>query len=89
MMPKIVVTQPIHEAVLARLRSAGDVVMNQGPEPWSEEELYLHLKDADAMMAAHCRRTASRNSCRFSASRTALVVIAQMPVTACSRASAR
>jgi phosphonate dehydrogenase len=51
MMPKIVVTQPIHEAVLARLRSAGDVVMNQGPEPWSEEELYLHLKDADAMMA--------------------------------------
>ncbi|MDR7151142.1 phosphonate dehydrogenase [Hydrogenophaga palleronii] len=48
---KIVVTQPIHEAVLARLQSAGKVVMNPGPEPWSEEVLYQHLKDADAMMA--------------------------------------
>lgn len=48
---KIVVTQPIHEPVRAWLQSAGEVVMNPGPEPWSEEELYRHLKDADAMMA--------------------------------------
>ena len=50
-MPKIVVTQPIHEAVLARLQSAGEVVVNPGPEPWSDEALYCHLQDADAMMA--------------------------------------
>ena len=36
MMPKIVVTQPIHEEVLARLMQVGEVVMNPGPEPWSE-----------------------------------------------------
>lgn len=51
MMPKIVVTQPIHEEVLARLMQVGEVVMNPGPEPWSEAELHRHLKDADAMMA--------------------------------------
>lgn len=51
MMRKIVVTQPIHEEVLTRLHAAGEVVMNPGPEPWSEDELYRHLKDADAMMA--------------------------------------
>lgn len=51
MMPKIVVTQPIHQEVLARLQSAGEVLVNPGPEPWSEDVLYQHLKDADAMMA--------------------------------------
>ena len=50
-MPKIVVTQPVHEEVLARLMQVGEVVMNPGPEPWSEAELHRHLKDADAMMA--------------------------------------
>lgn len=50
-MPKIVVTQPVHEEVLARLQSAGEVLMNPGPEPWGEAELHRHLADADAMMA--------------------------------------
>lgn len=51
MMRKIVVTQPIHEEVLAHLQAAGEVVMNPGPEPWNEEVLSRHLRDADAMMA--------------------------------------
>ena len=50
-MPKILVTQPIHEAVLAQLRSAGEVCVNPGPDPWGEEVLHHHLRDADAMMA--------------------------------------
>jgi phosphonate dehydrogenase len=50
-MPKIVVTQPVHEEVLSLLQSGGEVVMNPGPEPWPESELEHHLKDAHAMMA--------------------------------------
>ena len=50
-MPKIVVTQPIASEVLQKLQSCGQVVMNPGPEPWSEAELQLHLGDAQAMMA--------------------------------------
>ena len=48
---KIVITQPVHAEVLHKLRTAGDVVMNPGPEPWSEAELLHHLRDANAMMA--------------------------------------
>ena len=51
MYKKIVVTQPIHAEVLQRLQSVGEVVMNPGPEPWSQAELYHHLLDAEAMMA--------------------------------------
>ncbi len=51
MSKKIVVTQPIHAEVLYRLQSVGDVVMNPGPEPWSQAELYQHLIEAEAMMA--------------------------------------
>lgn len=50
-MTKIVVTQPVHADVLERLQTAGEVVMNPGPEPWSDAELAVHLADADAMMA--------------------------------------
>lgn len=50
-MKRIVVSQPIHAEVLARLQSAGEVVMNPGPEPWNAVELASHLRDADAWMA--------------------------------------
>lgn len=50
-MNRIVVSQPIHTEVLARLQSAGQVVMNPGPEPWSTGELMRHLREADAWMA--------------------------------------
>jgi phosphonate dehydrogenase len=50
-MPKIVLTQPVHPEVLQTLRAAGEVVMNPGPEPWSEAERQRHLADADALMA--------------------------------------
>jgi phosphonate dehydrogenase len=50
-MPRIVVSQPIHAEVLARLQAAGEVVMNPGPEPWDSDELTAHLREADAWMA--------------------------------------
>ena len=50
-MNRIVVSQPVHAEVLARLQSAGHVVMNAGPEPWPAEELARHLREADAWMA--------------------------------------
>jgi phosphonate dehydrogenase len=49
--PKIVVTQPVHEDVLTRLKDFGDVVVNPGPEPWSEAALREHLSNADGMIA--------------------------------------
>lgn len=51
MSKKIVVTQPVHAEVLRRLESVGDVVMNTGPAPWTQAELYQHLVEAEAMMA--------------------------------------
>jgi phosphonate dehydrogenase len=48
---RIVVSQPIHAEVLARLQCAGEVVMNPGPEPWSADQLAGHLRQADAWMA--------------------------------------
>ncbi len=33
------------------LQSVGNVVMNPGPAPWSQAELYQHLSDAEALMA--------------------------------------
>jgi phosphonate dehydrogenase len=49
--PRIVVTQPVHPEVLKKLRQAGEVVMNPGPEPWDEPTLRRQLRDADAWMA--------------------------------------
>ena len=48
--PKIVVTQPIHAEVLERLQAHGQVVMNPGPHPWTDDELFEHLRDADGLM---------------------------------------
>lgn len=50
-MHRIVISQPIHAEVLMRLQTAGEVVMNPGPEPWSAEQLAGHLREADAWMA--------------------------------------
>lgn len=48
--PKIVVTNPIHAEVLARLKVIGNVEMNPSVEPWGESELATRMSDADAMM---------------------------------------
>lgn len=50
-MHRIVISHPIHAEVLMRLQTAGEVVMNPGPEPWSAEQLAGHLREADAWMA--------------------------------------
>lgn len=50
-MHRIVVTQPIHADALARLKAVGEVVMNPGPEPWTDAELAAHLRDAEGWMA--------------------------------------
>lgn len=50
-MPRIVVSQPVHAEVLLRLHAAGEVVMNPGPEPWTDQALAEHLREADAWMA--------------------------------------
>jgi len=47
---KIVVTNRIHAEVRARLEQVGHVVVNPSLEPWSQEALTEHLKDATAMM---------------------------------------
>lgn len=47
---KIVVTNRIHAEVLARLEAVGKVVVNPALEPWSQEALAEHLRDATALM---------------------------------------
>ncbi len=46
----IVVTNRIHNEVLARLSKYGQVEMNQRHEPWNLAELSERLRNADAMM---------------------------------------
>lgn len=48
--PRIVVTNRIHDEVLARLEALGSVEMNTGLEPWSATELAARLRGANAMM---------------------------------------
>ena len=50
-LPKIVVTQPVHAEVLAKLQAHGRVVMNPGPEPWSDDVLMAHLQEAEGLLA--------------------------------------
>jgi phosphonate dehydrogenase len=47
----ILVTHPIHDEVLQRLRSVGRVDMNIEAEPWTQDEIAWRLARADAMMA--------------------------------------
>lgn len=51
MLPKIVVTQPLHAEVLQALQAQAHVVMNPGPEPWPTETLHAHLAEASGLMA--------------------------------------
>lgn len=48
--PKIVVTNPVHDEVKARLSAHGTVDANRSIEPWTSEELAGHLAGAKAMM---------------------------------------
>lgn len=48
--PKIVVTNPIHDEVAQRLAQVGSLDMNTSLTPWSERELAEHLRQATAMM---------------------------------------
>lgn len=48
--PRIVITNPIHDEVRARLEAVGRVEMNADPEPWTQAQLTSRLRDADAMM---------------------------------------
>lgn len=47
----ILVTQPVHDEVLTRLRQIGQVDMNPGPSPWTREQIEQRLPQADAMLA--------------------------------------
>lgn len=49
-MPKVIVTQPIHAEVVARLQAVAQVDVNPGPEPWSPQELARRAADADALI---------------------------------------
>lgn len=49
-LPKIVITNRVHDEVLARLAAHGTVQMNPAIEPWSPQELANLLADAGAMM---------------------------------------
>jgi phosphonate dehydrogenase len=48
--PNIVITNPVHDAVRARLEAVGRVEMNSSTEPWTPAQLALRMRDADAMM---------------------------------------
>jgi phosphonate dehydrogenase len=48
---KIVVTNRIHDDVLARLSLGHHVSINTSIEPWSRQELITHASDAEAIMA--------------------------------------
>lgn len=48
--PRILVTNPIHAEVQARLQRVGIVEMNSDTEPWTPEQLVMRAKDADAIM---------------------------------------
>jgi len=48
--PRILVTQPLHASVLARLEVFADIDMNKGPEPWSEQKLREGAATADGLL---------------------------------------
>lgn len=48
--PKILVTNPIHAEVEARLQSVGFVEVNRDTEPWTPQQLAEHAQDSDAIM---------------------------------------
>jgi phosphonate dehydrogenase len=50
-LPRLLVTQPVHARVLARLREFAEVEMNPGPDPWPMAALRARAAQADAMLA--------------------------------------
>ena len=48
--PNIVITNPVHDEVRARLETVGRVEMNSSTEPWTPAQLTERMRDADAMM---------------------------------------
>lgn len=48
--PRIIVTNPIHDEVRARLEAIGSVDMNTAIEPWTRGQLAARLSAADAMI---------------------------------------
>jgi phosphonate dehydrogenase len=50
-LPRVVVTQPLHTAVLQRLQEVAEVEMNRGPEPWPAPELRRRAAAAEALLA--------------------------------------
>lgn len=50
MRPLILVTNPVHEEVRARLAAVGDVEVNPSREPWSPAELAVRARRASAIM---------------------------------------
>jgi phosphonate dehydrogenase len=49
-LPRILVTQPLHERVRERLMGFATVEMNPGPDPWSAAELRARAASADGML---------------------------------------
>ena len=88
-LPKIVITNPVHAEVLARLAKCGTVVMNPRPEPWTPAQLARKLRDADAMMGfmTDCVDAGSlRAAPRLRVIACALKGFDSYDVAACSRA---
>lgn len=50
-MPRIVVSNWVHDDVLARLSALGDVEANHRRVPWSQRELTARTENADALLA--------------------------------------
>jgi phosphonate dehydrogenase len=49
--PRIVISNWVHDEVIARLWSTGDVDANRRHTPWSQRELIRRTADADALLA--------------------------------------
>jgi phosphonate dehydrogenase len=49
--PRIVISNWVHDDVIARLGAIGDVDANRGRTPWSQPELIHRTGDADALLA--------------------------------------
>lgn len=50
-LPKVVVTNWVHDPVIARLRTIAEVDANPTREPWSADETRARCRDADALVA--------------------------------------
>lgn len=88
-MPKILITNPIHADVRARLEAVGAVDMNQDTEPWTPAQLAARLQEADAMMGFMTDRVDSellQRAPRLQVVACALKGFDSYDVAACTRA---